>query len=147
MKEIRGSIEINAPVGRVWQIITDFGSYPTWNPWITLMDGDPKIGSKVKVIIKVAGRKDTKLASEVMKLETNREVLLKSSVIKGLLGDNHSLKFEVMGDNKTRFSQDVVFQGMMSPFIGGIVRDQQKGLDLMNEATKKLCEGKVGIKK
>ena len=141
MKEIRGSIEINAPVGMVWNTITDFGSYPKWNPWIILMEGDQQVGGRLNGIIRVQGRKDTKLSSSVLKAEKDREVLMKSTVIKGMLGDTHIFVFEPIGDNRTRLTQSVVFKGLMSPFIGGIVKDQQNGLDLMNETVKRKCEG------
>ena len=141
MKEIKGSVEINAPLERVWQAITDFKSYPEWNPWITRMDGDPKVGSKVGVTVKAPGRKDTNFTSEVLEINPNHEMLMRGTVIKGMLSDDHLFKLEPIGDSSTRFFQSVSFKGAMSSMIGGMVRDQQKGLDLMNEAMRKRCEG------
>jgi hypothetical protein len=141
MKEIKGSIDIDAPLGRVWQVVTDFKSYPKWNPWITRMDGESKVGSKVGVTVKAPGRKDTDFTSEVLKIQPSQEIMMKGTVIKGMLGDDHLFKVESIGEGKTRFFQSVAFKGALSPMIGGLVRDQQKGLDLMNEAMKKLCEG------
>ena len=140
MKRIRGSIEIEAPVGAVWERMMDFGSYPKWNPWIVLIEGDQMVGGKLNVLARVEGRKDTRLFSVVLKNEKDRAFLLKSTVIKGMLGDTHSFVFESLGEKKTRFTQTVEFKGAMSPFIGGVAADQQKGLDLMNLAAKKLCE-------
>ena len=34
VKELHSEIEINAPVERVWEVLTDFASYPRWNPFI-----------------------------------------------------------------------------------------------------------------
>ena len=62
------------------------------------------------------------------------------AVIKGMLRSDHLFKFEAMGEGKTRVFQSVEFSGVLSSMIGGMVRDQQKGLELMNEALKKLCE-------
>ena len=141
MKEIRGSVDIDAPIGRVWQVVTDFKAYPEWNPWITRMEGESTVGSKVGVTTKVPGRKDTNFVSEVLEVRPNQEILMRGTVMKGMLGDDHLFKFESIGENRTRFFQSVEFKGMLSPVIGGIVRDHQKGLDLMNEAMKKWCEG------
>ncbi|MGH7326653.1 MAG: SRPBCC family protein, partial [Candidatus Rokuibacteriota bacterium] len=33
-KEIRTEIEIAAPAGRVWQVLTDFPDFSAWNPFI-----------------------------------------------------------------------------------------------------------------
>ncbi len=142
MKEIKGSADIDAPLGRVWQAVTDFKSYPEWNPWIIRMDGESVVGCKVAVTVKAPGRKDTNFTSEVLKIQPNQEILMKGTIIKGMLSDDHLFKFEPIGENKTRFFQSVAFKGALSPMIGGMVRDQQKGLDLMNEAMKKLCEGR-----
>jgi uncharacterized protein YndB with AHSA1/START domain len=34
MKELHSEIEIDASAERVWAILTDFASYPRWNPFI-----------------------------------------------------------------------------------------------------------------
>jgi uncharacterized protein YndB with AHSA1/START domain len=34
MKEIRTEILINAQAYKVWKALTDFNSYPSWNPFI-----------------------------------------------------------------------------------------------------------------
>ena len=141
MKEIRGSIDIDAPLGCVWQVVTDFKSYPKWNPWITSLEGESDIGSKIAVTVKAPGRKDTNFISEVIKVQPNQEILMSGAVIKGMLRSTHLFKFEAIGEGRTRAFQSVEFTGALSPMIGGLARDQQKGLDLMNEAMKKLCEG------
>jgi hypothetical protein len=140
MKKIRGSIDIDAPLGRVWQVVTDLKSYPKWNPWITQADGESNVGSKVAVTIKAPGRKDTSFISEVLKVQPNQEIHMSGAVIKGMLRSDHLFKFEAIGEGKTHVFQIVEFTGAFSPMIGGLARDQQKGLDLMNEALKKLCE-------
>ena len=142
MKEVKGSIDIDAPMGRVWQVVTDLKSYPKWNPWITRADGESSVGSKVAVTIKAPGRKDTNFVSEVVVVQPNKEIHMSGAVIKGILRSDHLFKFEAMGEDKTRVFQSVAFTGAMSPMIGGLARDQQKGLDLMNDALKIRCEAK-----
>ncbi len=141
MREIRGSVDIDVPLERVWQVVTDFRAYPEWNPWITRMEGESKVGSRIGVTVKAPGRKDTNFVSEVIEIKPNREMLMRGTVLKGMLGDDHWFKFEAVGENQTRFFQSVVFKGALSPMIGSLVRDHQKGLDLMNQAMRKLCEG------
>ena len=47
MKTINTEIQTNAPCDRVWGILTDFGSYPLWNPFIREIHGRPEVGSDV----------------------------------------------------------------------------------------------------
>ena len=42
MKEVFSEIDIQAPAERVWQVLTDFASYPEWNPFIRRINGEPK---------------------------------------------------------------------------------------------------------
>ena len=139
MKEIKGSVEIDAPVGKVWGVLTDFGAYPGWNPFIVKMVGEPKPGSGLDVTIKSTKGKETNFKSKVAKAEENKVLLLDSTVIKGMLKDTHQFVLEPIGANRTRFSQSVVFKGLMQPLVGGTIKDAQKGLDQMNEAMKSRC--------
>jgi hypothetical protein len=101
------------------------------------MEGESKVGSRVGVTVKAPGRKNTHFISEVLEIQPKREILMRGTVLKGMLGDDHRFKFESVEENRTRFFQSAVFKGALSPMIGGLVRDQQKGLNLMNEAMKK----------
>jgi uncharacterized protein YndB with AHSA1/START domain len=40
-KQLRAQIDIHASPQRVWQVLTDFGAYPQWNPFMTRADGPP----------------------------------------------------------------------------------------------------------
>ncbi len=51
MKQYHNSIEINAPIEKVWQSIIDFGAYPTWNPLVGNVIGDLKGGSILNTYI------------------------------------------------------------------------------------------------
>lgn len=44
MKELHSEIEITASAERTWLILTDFASYPRWNPFIRRISGEPTTG-------------------------------------------------------------------------------------------------------
>lgn len=48
-KEITTVIDINATPSRVWQVLTDFGKYPTWNPFIKKISGVAARNEKLEV--------------------------------------------------------------------------------------------------
>jgi len=46
---IETNIEINAPVGRVWALLTDFAGMPSWNPFIKSISGNLAQGARLSV--------------------------------------------------------------------------------------------------
>ena len=44
-------IQINAPPEVVWSILTDFDSFPKWNPFITRASGSVEVGAKLAIRI------------------------------------------------------------------------------------------------
>src|ERR1700722_3132520 len=50
--EVRTEIIINAPVGKIWGILTDVKNYPAWNPFIIEIKGNIAVGSFVKFRMK-----------------------------------------------------------------------------------------------
>jgi hypothetical protein len=48
-KEIVTEIEINAPPSHVWEILTDFEKYSTWNPFIKKISGEAARNEKLEV--------------------------------------------------------------------------------------------------
>lgn len=46
---IHTEITINAPVSRVWEILTAFDRYPEWNPTLEYIAGTASVGSPVRV--------------------------------------------------------------------------------------------------
>ena len=49
MKELYSEIEIAASAERVWRLLTDFASYPRWNPFIRSIGGRPIPGERLEV--------------------------------------------------------------------------------------------------
>ena len=55
MKELRTEIEIQASAERVWQLLTDFPSFPQWNPFIRKASGNIRVGERLEVNIQPSG--------------------------------------------------------------------------------------------
>ncbi len=141
MKEIKATIEIDAPVERVWIVLLDFPSYSDWNPFIVGLSGDAKPGHVLRAHARIPGRKEMSFNTRVSGLKENRELLLHSTYVRGLVYGQHRFTIEPLGPKRARFSQGVSFSGILVPIMGGWIRGTQKGLEQMNEAMKKRCEG------
>lgn len=142
MKEIKGSVMIDAPADQVWARMVDFSSYSEWNPWIKSMIGELKVGTDYDVTAQPPGKGATRFRSRVMKIDEGKEILFQGKVMGGLVKDDHVFSVEPIDPGKTLFFQSVAFSGPMAPLVGGTIRASQDGLDEMNAALKKLCEHK-----
>ncbi len=142
MKEIKGSVMVNAPASKVWERVIDFPSYPTWNPFIVQMKGELKEGSAFEVVISTPNKKEIRLRSRAVKVENGKEALFKGTVRKGLLSMDHSFLVEGLEDAKCILTQHIALRGLLSFFSRATARDLQAGLGNMNAEVKRLCEKK-----
>ncbi len=140
MREVKGSVEIDAPVEKVWAVVTDFASYPKWNPFIVELTGELKPGVVCTVVTRSTKGKEMKFPSKVVEVKDKEKLLFKGTPKKGLISSDHYFIFEPLDSGKTKFSQSIAFTGIMVPMAGSAIGDAQKGLDMMNGALKENCE-------
>src|SRR5207247_8663123 len=74
MLELRTDIEIDAPVERVWEVLTDFDRFPDWNPFIRRIHGKAQVGSRLDVFLGASGTRGMRFRPTVTKLVPNREL-------------------------------------------------------------------------
>lgn len=86
-------LQVDAPPEYVWRALIDFASYGEWNPFIVKIDGEARIGSKIKLHLKL----DPKL--EAVKFSDEMIVSLKEN--QHLCYDSHFLSSSLF--NSTRW--------------------------------------------
>ena len=74
MKELHSQIEINASAERVWQLLTDFASYPQWNPFIRRISGEPTTGERLQVRLEPPESRGITLRPKVLTAEPNHQL-------------------------------------------------------------------------
>ena len=67
-KQLDSSIDIDARPERVWEVLTDFGAYPEWNPFIVRADGTPAEGSRLTVRMQPVGARGVTLTPTVLEV-------------------------------------------------------------------------------
>ena len=50
-KNFHAQATIKAPASKVWEHLTDFESYPEWNPFLRSVQGEPKEGATIYIIV------------------------------------------------------------------------------------------------
>lgn len=142
MKELRSAIEINATPERVWALLTDFPSFPDWNPFIRRATGAIQTGGRLEVLIQPSGASGMTFRPTVLKVEPARELRwLGHLLVPGLFDGEHSFLIERIGEGQTRFVQQETFKGILVPlFARQLDSDTLRGFNEMNEALKARAE-------
>ena len=141
MKNIQTEILINTDITKVWDILMNFDNYPKWNPFITSISGEPKLGSRLTVSIKPPGGKGMTFKPRVLAFEINKELRwLGHLLFTGFFDGEHKFELIDNGNGTTTFKQSEKFKGM---FVGLLnLENTQKGFEAMNEKLKEMAERK-----
>ena len=142
MKVLHSEIEIDTPAERVWGVLTDFASYPQWNPFIRKIRGQPTKGERLEVRIEPPGERGMIFKPKVLNAEPNRELRwLGHLLVPGLFDGEHSFTIQPLGENRVRFVQREAFKGVLVPlFVRSLETNTQLGFEEMNRALKERTE-------
>lgn len=141
MRELHTEIDIAAPPERVWDVLTDFGAYPEWNPFIRSIDGEPRVGSRLKLRIQPPGARAMTFRPTVRAAEPARELRwLGRLVLPRLVDGEHRLALEPLEGGRTRFIQSERFSGLLVVLLTKTLTATERGFEQMNEALKRRVE-------
>jgi hypothetical protein len=144
MKELSSEIEIQASDERVWQLLTDFASFPKWNPFIRWVKGQAKVGTQLEIHIQPSGANGMTFKPTVLKVEQNHELRwLGRLFMPGLFDGEHIFTIDNLETNRVRFTQREVFNGLfVPPMARSLDTDTRRGFEEMNQALKARAEQK-----
>jgi hypothetical protein len=143
MKNIQTEIIINTDITKVWGVLMNFDSYPKWNPFITSISGEPKLGNRLTISINPPGGKGMTFKPTILTLDSNKEFRWKGKLgISGIFDGEHYFILEFLENDKTKFIHGEKFSGLLVPLVGKMLGKTLKGFQLMNESIKNECEKK-----
>jgi hypothetical protein len=142
VKELRSEIDIDGPPTAVWKVLTDFASFPSWNPFIREAKGVPKVGQRLRVRIHPPGGRAMTFRPRVLVSEENRELRwLGHLLFAGLFDGEHIFKLEPLEGGRTHFIQCEEFNGVLVPLLwGSLDRNARRGFEELNRALKARVE-------
>lgn len=141
-KEIKTDILIQATPAAVWTVLTDFENYPKWNPFITSISGELKVGNKITARIEPPGAKGMTFKPTILALETNKKFTWLGHLwFTGLFDGEHSFELIDNGNGTTTFVQSEKFKGILVPLFKKMLDiNTIKGFEAMNRALKDVAE-------
>ena len=143
-KEIKTSIQISATPTAVWETLTDFEKYPSWNPFITSVEGDFVVGRKVKIN---AGGMNFK--PEVLVFNEAKEIRwIGKFLFKGLFDGEHIFKIIDNKNGSVTFKQEEKFTGILvGLFAKKLDTETKSGFEQMNLRIKERSENSTDYAK
>ena len=142
MKQLHTEIEIDASAKRVWELLTDFASYPEWNPFIRSIGGQPAPGERLRARLEPPGGRAMTFEPKVLTAEPNCELRwLGHLLVPGLFDGEHSFIIQPLEDDRVRFVQREAFRGLLVPlFARSLESKTRRGFEEMNRALKGRAE-------
>lgn len=141
--ELYTEIQINASFERIWQILTDFASYPHWNPFIRRASGKLEKGEQLEVYLQPEAAGGMTFRPRVLTAEPGRELRWRGHLLfPGLFDGEHIFIIEPLVAGGVRFIQREIFNGLLVPlFERRLDTETRRGFEDMNQALKLRVEG------
>lgn len=131
--KLHAAIRIEAPPEKVWGILTDFPSYPGWNPHLKSVVGECKRGAQLTVDLKEKVHK-----AEIVACREKRTLRWRSGTPL-FLERVHSFMLESVS-GKTLFVAEEEFSGILVPFMRRRLQEGESDLEEMVQALKRQAE-------
>jgi hypothetical protein len=139
--EIRSEIEIEASAAIVWGVLTDFATFPEWNPFMRSARGELTQGQQISVTMQPPGHGASTFRPTLLSVDAGRSFRWRGHlVVPGIFDGEHVHELEVLGPQRTRYVQREQFRGLLVPFVGGMLKDTERGFGEMNAALKVRAE-------
>lgn len=142
---LKTTIEIVATPEKIWSILTDFKDYPNWNPFVTSLTGDFKVGHKIKIRIQPPNAKANTFHATVIDCEPYKKLSwIGVFLIRGVFDGKHQFQLIDNGDGSTTLVQMEHFTGILVFFFKKMLNNNTRcGFDAMNKKIKELAENRL----
>ena len=140
MQSIKTEITIHASIQTVWNILTNFEAYPSWNPFIISIKGKAEQDARLKTIMLNNG-KENAFTPIITILETEQKLEWLGKLPLGMFNGNHYFHLEALDANTTKLIHGEHFSGWLSGLILKMIKEETiRGFEAMNQALKTKSE-------
>ncbi len=145
---IKTEVLIAAAPEQVWAALTDFGSFPSWNPFILEASGGLLEGEQIKAKLAMGERLRLTITPRLTAVRDNEELRwLATLPVKGLFDVDRS--FTIAPDPErggVRFTQAETCTGVLRAFVFATDYEARvyRGYDALNAALRERAEAAAG---
>lgn len=113
---------IDAPAAAVWGTLTDFASYPSWNPFIKRLRGALTLGERLEVDLLIPGKKVQSMRPRVTEYSAGRSFVWLGRIgPRGIFDGRHRFEVISTGAASCELHQSEKLTGLMIPFFKGML--------------------------
>jgi len=143
MRDPRSQVEINATPQRVWEVLTDWPSFPAWNPFIRSATGTLAEGSRVRIQLRL-GSLLVPLRPVITRVDPPRELRWQANLpVRGIFDVERRFRIEPTSPDAARLVQSESPTGLLAPVLGRLLFDDiVVGYRALETAIKARAEGK-----
>lgn len=144
MRKVSSELRMEASPAQVWEVLSDFGSYPRWNPFITRIQGELRVGERLTTAMRLPGGREMVFHPRVLAATKERELRwLGKLFVGGVFDGEHHFWIDPLGDDAVVFHQDESFRGVLVPFTASLLERTARGFGLMNRALEAEVEARA----
>lgn len=146
MNEIHSEILIHAPAELIWEILTDFPAYGSWNPFIIKLSGEAKPGAGIWFLANVNGIM-LPISARILSFEKNVRLSWggpENPLLKLAASAEHYFEIEQSSPEVCRLIHGERMTGLIPDAVWPVLARSQSAYEAMNIALKKRAESKHG---
>lgn len=125
MIQAKSSIEISAPIEKVWNTLINLDAYGTWNPFVVKVDGasPPKVGDRLVLHVKWPDGSGMKIGQLVTRVDAPGDTAVLAWRFQGFMPSLNMVRAErfqtltKLDDNTTRYESVETFTGLLARFV------------------------------
>ena len=122
---------------QLWRVLTDFACHPEWNPFVRSIEGELRVGGRLRVHIQPPGKGSGMVfRPRVLRVEPGRELAWLGHLgVPGLFDGEHIFQIEPLPGGGCLVRQSENFGGLLIPlFRKSLDGETRQGFEAMNAA-------------
>ena len=135
-KTVVNEVMVDASAEPVWGILIDFDRYGGWNPVLTEVSGERRLGAELDVALRRPGADVEELQAEIVIWRPKRKLRWMSRrFLPGISDREYEVILERLDDGRVRVLQEMHLEGVLAPFADEA--SEQVALERIAEALRK----------
>jgi hypothetical protein len=126
MKHFTAQADIAAPAAHVWDTLLDLAAWPTWDPALERVEGSLDEGGRVTIHVTGSSRP---FRVRVVERRPGSVLVLRGGMPLGLFSGTRRYRLEGVGPDRTAFTLEETYAGLLAPLITRSIPDLQPSFE------------------